>query len=124
LEGSVPLKLVVAVSIGKLVGFASWTPIVLVGVIVMGPEIVIIEFGLPIVIPVAVDAPIETVPVASTPIPEPPDIPVALTFNDANAGRAVSARVPSTIPATRGQPEDLSPGDFIFSGNGWFGTTY
>jgi hypothetical protein len=84
----------------------------------------IVAFGFPIVIPVAVDAPIETVPVASTPSPEPPEMPVPLTIKDANAGRAISARTPNRSPAMRGRAECRSGDDFILFGNGWFGTTY
>jgi len=97
---------------------------VVVALIVVGPEIVIVAFGFPIVIPVAVDAPIETEPVASTPIPVPPDMPVPLTVNDADAGWGMRARTPNTNPAMRGQTERLSGDNFIVLGNSWFGTTY
>ena len=68
---------------------------------------------LPIVIPVAVDVPIEIVLDESTTTLESPEMFVPLNVSVANAGRAVRARTPSTIPALRGQWLRLSSDDFI-----------
>jgi hypothetical protein len=91
---------------------------IVVALIVVGPEIVIVAFGLPMVIPVAVEVPIEMVLEAvSMATAEVPIMLVPLTVNAANAVPAESARMPKTIPTMRGQVKVLSPDEFMLLGN-------
>jgi hypothetical protein len=98
--------------------------VVVVPVIVTVPGKVAVMPDLPIEISVAEEAPMEMVLELSTTTPESPEMVVPVNVNDANAGRAMRARIPNTIPAMRGQAECLSPDDFICFGNSGFGKTY
>jgi hypothetical protein len=86
---------------------------VVVPVIVTVPGKVAVMPDLPIVMPVAEDAPTEIVPIASMTLFESPVMLVLLKVSAANAGPAVSARTPKMIPAMRGHAARLSSDDFI-----------
>jgi hypothetical protein len=88
------------------------------------PGNVVVWLDLPIVTAAAVDVPIEIVLELSITTAPSPEMLVPLNVSAANAGPAVTARIPTKMPTKRGHPLRLSRDEFIFGVGYGLGTTF